>query len=141
MSNVEKIIEEMELLIKQLKTELEIGVSKAVETPVDVNIQDNEELMFSISCLDDEKKCETGDKIYYIKEFIDDPESSEGGCIYVINTDGTGGHRLMTDSEVNKHGSQWAYEIYEVDDKWVYYVTDSGESRKITIRGTMDQEV
>lgn len=154
MSRVEKIIEEMELLMKELKTELEnvasknvastVAVSKNETSSSEVEIKENEELMFGISCLDDNKKFEKDDKIYYIKKFIEDPDYEFGDDIYVINKDGTNDHRLATDEEIKKtgRGDLGARIIYDVDDKWVYYSNfcGGGEERRITVRGTMDQK-
>lgn len=98
-----------------------------------VAVKENEDLLFSISCLDGGSKYETEDKIYYLPDFIEDDES-DGDYIWVINHDGTGNRQL------SKKQYWKAQEIDSVDDKWVYYIAEDDSERKMTIKGTMDRE-
>ena len=60
-----------------------------------------EDLLFNISCLDDSKKCEVGDTIYYIADFISDPET-DGGTIWKIKFDGSQNAPLSVGGQQNE---------------------------------------
>ncbi|MBE5936923.1 MAG: hypothetical protein E7265_02705 [Lachnospiraceae bacterium] len=143
--NIEELINEIEVLLKELKSQVEASNKTTGSSPEICKVapSGDEDLLFAISCLDDEKKVERGDKIYYIKKYIEDAEYEYGDDIYVINTDGTNDHILISEAEQKRKGGEGldAATIDDVDDKWVYYATYFGECRKISVRGTMDQEI
>ena len=92
-----------------------------------------EDLLFNIGCLDDSKKEIVGDVIYYIADYITDPES-DGGTIWKIKVDGS------ENAPLSSTGHNPAVEIDSVDDRWVYYTDSDDEARKINLLGYMDQE-